>query len=275
VLLYGALAVFFPLGIYSLILSRLNGRRHPVLVSGPGDFVLLLAAVSGVFLLLGPAILTGFRYNLGDVSLLLDYDSLHHLQTSFGIPWVACWYGYFGLLLVIALVGILLRLRAAVIYNAEETTVVEAVERVANEEGLMATRIGNRLAIREREAVAANTCKQSVGSTAPWTEPISTSVGGLSAAANGAGLDHGAALVVVRLVSFALLCHVTLVWHKGAFHPCRWLLERRLAQTLRHRPSASSVIPVVFAWLSAVTLIALFFFTAFMQFLIFLASSRY
>ena len=52
------LVFLFPLAIYCLIVSLLNRRPRPVMVSGTWDFAGVLFAVSGFLLLGGPVMLT-------------------------------------------------------------------------------------------------------------------------------------------------------------------------------------------------------------------------
>jgi hypothetical protein len=267
VLLFGILAVFFPFGIYCLILSRLNGRRHPTVLGGMWDFALLLFSVSGLLLVLGPGILTGFTYDLREVWLRLHYDALKGTQDHVGMIWRSIWYGYFALILGGSALILYRRRRVTAIYNADFDVVEEAMTRSFERHGLLGTRTNDRLVIRfpGRFSAPAAPALASITAGSPATshdEPSAKSfVNGHTPTAN------APPAAVVQIVPFEFFRHVTLYWRQAppAFQK---EFERELVVALREVSVRPTGIATLFAWLSAAILVSLFFFTAVMQFLI-------
>ena len=145
------LAFVIPLAIYCLILSFVNRKRHPVVVSGSWDFAGVLFAASGFLLLGGPAILTGFYEHWRLSWLLGEAPTLNDVGESWSF-WVCLWLAYF-----VAVGGgsawvLWRRRRVTSIYNVEPAVCVEVLTQLMDRLGLE-WRLDrpHRLHIRSRE----------------------------------------------------------------------------------------------------------------------------
>jgi hypothetical protein len=146
------LAFVLPIAVYSLVLSVINRKSHPVVVPGPWDFAGVLFAASGFLLLGGPAILTG-TYEQWRLSWLLGQT--RHLQ---GIGenwnfWISLWFVYFAVVGGIS-VFVLWRRRTQIsIYNIEPPVFAEVLTDVLDRLGLEWRQNGpQRVLLRFRES---------------------------------------------------------------------------------------------------------------------------
>ena len=107
-----------PLGVYLLILGRVNQRYRPLMVSGVWDAITLLAGLSGFFLLAGPVVLTSLQERWRRLWLMGDRAVLESLDV-YQPGWILAASGYF--LAVVCVAGwILSRSRPlTVVYNLE------------------------------------------------------------------------------------------------------------------------------------------------------------
>lgn len=260
-LLAGSLAVLFPLGIYCLALSRLNGRPRPVLVPGAWDFALVLFATSGLLFFLGPGLLTGFEFDPHEWWLRIELPRVRDPRDRSGLLWAAACLAYLTVALSVSIGLLLSRRRVSCIYNAGENDVAGALARVAASDGWTSARVGRRIVLRR-------------GATAPVAVPVGA--GSLehvaptdvaSADGNGAGSYPPLPPVVVRLEPFARLRNVTVYWES-----CRPALRRRLERSLSAELAEVETPPARGAfWLAcsaAVILLGLFASTTVLQFLI-------
>ena len=124
---FGGFACLFPLAFYCLVLASWNGRRRPLLVSGPADFAGVLLATSGFLIAGGPLILNGlydaWRWSALHGSFTLIRKGLHESSRF----WLLVWFGYF-VLVVGGATWLLIRRRAViVIYNIDPADAVELV----------------------------------------------------------------------------------------------------------------------------------------------------
>lgn len=152
--LLSALIFLFPLGIYCLILGRVNRRRHPVMVSGLQDCAGLLLALSGFFFFVGPSILTGFNYRPRDIWLYNHYGSLAGLGHHWW--WVWATFGWFAYAAAVAGGASLLlwrRRRATAIYNVEPDALDHALARVLTDLGLEWARSSRQFYVGFRSAL--------------------------------------------------------------------------------------------------------------------------
>jgi hypothetical protein len=129
----GAILLLAPVAVYFLVLARINMRARPTVLSGPVDAALLLLACSGVFLYLGPGLLTDFHFSQRDVWLVNHYSAVRGMPLVEGRKWWAIW--WVGLCLAYALalalggaIVLWLRRRVTSIYNIELDTLELALK---------------------------------------------------------------------------------------------------------------------------------------------------
>jgi hypothetical protein len=144
--LVSSLVVLLPLGIYCVIIARINRRQHPLLVSGVRDCAGMLLALSGFLLFVIPSILTGFNYRPRDIWLFIHYGNFQGL----GHEWWLVWWTFLWFLYVLVVFGgscVLLwhRRRATSIYNVEPRILDEILEQVLKQLELGWVREGKRI----------------------------------------------------------------------------------------------------------------------------------
>jgi hypothetical protein len=136
----------FPIAVYCWALAAVNRRPGPVMVSGPGDFIGLLLAGSGFFLVVGPILLSGMYYwALRQLPLARQTGTVKAILMDFFLQWWGTWLGYYLLLVVGALVLLYLRRRKTIIYNVDPAGFEAALTRVLARLGVVWSRRGNRL----------------------------------------------------------------------------------------------------------------------------------
>jgi len=111
------LAFVVPLALYCFFLAFINRRPHPVVIPASWDFAALLAAVSGLVLCGGPAILSKLYLHL-QYEWILNRSSIIPEQGFHWGMWATVWSMYFTLVLAGALLLIRSRRGATSIYNA-------------------------------------------------------------------------------------------------------------------------------------------------------------
>jgi hypothetical protein len=225
------LAFLIPVGIYCLVLSVIHRGHHPVMVSGPWDFVGVLFAASGILLLGGPAILAGL-YEHWRLSWLLGQT--RYLQSvgenwSF---WISLWLLYFGVVLG-GSAFILWRRRGLIsIYNVEPAAFAEVLIQVLDRLRLEWRRNGPyRLVIRFRQ-FPVESAQGGSTSACPWVE--------------------------LALEAFPAMHHVTLHW-LGQDDATRLEVESELAKTLPRMRTRPNLVGICFLCLALVLLFAGFF----------------
>jgi hypothetical protein len=120
------LAFIVPLALYFLMLAHLNRSQHPVLVSGPWDFVGVLFAASGFLLLGGPAVLTGLHEQWRLSWLLGQTRFLDGVGENWYF-WVGLWGVYFFAVVGGASYLLWARRAQSSIYNIDRTTLDEVL----------------------------------------------------------------------------------------------------------------------------------------------------
>jgi hypothetical protein len=277
ILLFGATAIFFPLGLYCFFLARVNRRACPLMVFGVWDFAGTLFAVSGFLLFLGPSFLTGFTYQWRELWLQLNYRSLRGLGESWSSRWLMYWYVYFGL--VIAGSGLLLWQRRLVtaVYNIDPPVLDGALARVLDSLGLQWTRAGNRVLVAFRQdpvvpaggrllrAIRRTTVGRFLESTG--FDPDETEPATAATATNGEQQAATQFRLLTRINPFHPLRHVTLHWPSDV-RGLRWTIEKELCREFENIRTGSNPAGHWFLWLSAFILLTLFVFTTSLQFLI-------
>jgi hypothetical protein len=145
------LAFVVPLAVYFLVLSVINGRRHPVCVPGSWDFVGVLFAASGFLLLGGPAILTGI-YEQWRLSWLLGQTRyLQGIGENWSF-WISLWLLYFAVIGGVSAFVLWRRRAQTSIYNIEPAVFTDVLTQVLDRLGLESVRNGpRRLLLRFRE----------------------------------------------------------------------------------------------------------------------------
>jgi hypothetical protein len=140
-----------PLAIYCLVLSAINRKRHPVIVSGSWDFAGVLFAASGILLVGGPAILTGL-YEHWRLSWLLGQTRyLQGIGENWSF-WISLWLVYFAVVAGGSALLLWRRRRRTSIYNVEPLVFEETLIQVLDRLGLEWVRQGpRRVLVRFRE----------------------------------------------------------------------------------------------------------------------------
>jgi hypothetical protein len=125
------MVVLFPLGIYCLIIGRINRRRRPVLVSGIRDCAGMLLGLSGFLFFLWPSLITGFNYSPRDIWLYNHYSSLRSLGHEWWWTW---WLSQWLVYLVVVFGGSFLllwrRRNVTVVYNVAPALLDGLLDRV-------------------------------------------------------------------------------------------------------------------------------------------------
>lgn len=199
-LLFAGIACLLPLAIYSLVLSAINARRHPTVVSGPWDFVGVLLATSGCWLVGGPCILAGLNARWRDAMLgnvpLEDPAG----QSSY---WMLLWLAYFVAVLGSASMLLWWRRGITVIYQIEPAALDRALDRVCDRFGLDATRQANHLWISPRSKAAPVAALSDAENSAGGRVPVMPNGYGTATAED----------AEIELDVFPAMRNITLRWH--------------------------------------------------------------
>jgi hypothetical protein len=275
--LLNSLVALFPIGIYCLVLARINRRPHPLLVPGVHDAAGLLLALSGVLFFVCPSILTGFNYRPRDIWLYDHFSSLRAL----GDHWLWVWHLSLWLLYGFAVLGgsfLLMRSRrlTTAVYNVEPAALEETLGRVLDRLGLEWSRAGRNLLFRYG----------SVATDLPRREPLSVPSGpapltqavvpngqgkrGITRSVSAAGaaqaaLDSPDPRYLLEVNAWSRLRHATLQWSPEA-EPFRARIEAHLADALakvwtRNNPAGNCLMAF-----SACLFVSLFFLTVLYQY---------
>ncbi|MFQ3651389.1 MAG: hypothetical protein SNJ75_13750 [Gemmataceae bacterium] len=126
-----------PLGVYLLVLGRVNQRYRPLAVSGVWDAITLLAGLSGFFLLAGPVVLTSLQERWRRLWIMGDRSVLESLDL-YRPGWILAALGYF--LAVVALAAwIVWRSRhLTVVYNLETEDINDLFLQACQRAGIVA-----------------------------------------------------------------------------------------------------------------------------------------
>jgi hypothetical protein len=233
------LALVIPLAVYCLVLSVINRRRHPVIVSGPWDFAGVLFAASGMLILGGPAILTGL-YEQWRLSWLLGQTRyLQGIGENWGF-WVGLWLLYFAIVAGGSILMLARRRALTSIYNVEPAVLMEVLTDTLDRVGLEWQRHGpRRLLLRFREPqleegeIAQNSALMPYFSRTAETPFLAESAQIHDHAAVTARPASRSvhAWAELALVPFPLMRHVTLHW-LAHNEPLRLEVETELGKAL-------------------------------------------
>jgi hypothetical protein len=212
---FEVLAFLIPIGMYCLLLSSINRRPTPVLLSGFWDTVGLLFAASGFFLATIPMLLNEWynynqsvRFNMGQ-----EFGPLYLLHLSI-------WLLYYLLLIGGSVILFLWRSRKTMIYNVDTDLVPPLLDAALAALGLAATKRNHMLMI------ASSSDRKD---TAIMASPL-----GQASAPPYAGRH-----TVLAIESFRALCHVTLHWIQCA-PQLRLDIEQELRQKLANAAPADN-----------------------------------
>jgi hypothetical protein len=143
-----------PLGIYLLILGRVNQRYRPLVVSGVWDAVTLLGGLSGFLLLAGPVVLTSLQERWRRLWILGDRSVLENLDI-YRPGWILAALGYF--LAVVCIAGWIVRRSRplTVVYNLEPADFAEILVQACDQVGVHCAPCpgGYRLALGEQGGI--------------------------------------------------------------------------------------------------------------------------
>jgi hypothetical protein len=226
------LGFLIPLAIYLLILALLNRSQHPVLVPGSWDCAGVLLASSGLLLLGGPAILTGFYEDWRLTWLLGQTRFLRGFGDSWPF-WISVWIAYFLLIAGGAAWLLASRRRFTSIYNLEPAVLEDGISQVLDRLGLEWTRAGSdQILIRPRELVETEPLeaagfKGHSGNRAAYRHGQRP-----SSPATAQGSAHAHSPITLTLAPFVALRHVTLRW-SGPWRAVRSEVETELCQFFR------------------------------------------
>ena len=207
IVIFGLLIVFFPVAAYLLYLAVLNGRPHPTLISGPWEFAGALFATSGFWLMGGPVVLSIFHARWRPA--LLRGDTMDIASGDWAFVWVLLWIAYFVVVLGGAVLLLRRRRNVTLIYNIEPPLFDEALAQVANNLGVAANRIGNRVSFHPTNYDAAP-------ADATAIQAAHGSAGnGLRTAVNvGAATALGQPVAEVTLDPFPAMHNIALRWQR-------------------------------------------------------------
>ncbi len=234
------LAFVVPLAVYCLVLSVINRRRHPVVVSGPWDFAGVLFAASGILLLGGPAILTGLYEQWRLTWLLGQTHFLKETGENWSF-WIGLWLLYFAVVAGGSALLLWRRRRLTSIYNVEPAVFAAVLTQVLDRLELEWLRNGpRRLLLRFREP----SLEAGSRATDPILVPQSSQAAAIPVGADrvqpypkrGTVTAQGAstsayAWAELALEPFPAMRHVTLHW-LGQDEAVRLEVETELAQAL-------------------------------------------
>ncbi len=264
-MLLSALVFLCPLGAYCFVLGRINRRRHPVLVAGVQDCAGLLLALSGFFLGVVPAILTGFHYRPGDVWLYYHYHPLPGLGHRWGfVGWAFVWLVY-GTVVLGGAGWMLARRRwVSVVYNVEPAMFDKALAHVLDHLGYGWAWKGRRYWIDVRPAAvqAAGRAAHVLANASPPGEAGRE----LPAVPPETPPDCRDLDILLEVEPWAALRHVTLTWTPGS-DPLRREVEAALKQALGNVWTEDHSVGLWFQTASAVVFLLMFFLTVLYQYM--------
>jgi hypothetical protein len=146
-LIFLILCIFFPVAAYCFVLSLINRRGHPTMISGSWDFAGVLFAVSGFLLIGGPLVLAGLNQTFRNFWLQSESASVSALGEYWWYIRLALWALYFGAIAGGSLWLLWKRSRTTSIYNVDPPVFDVALAEVLNRLPLKWARAGNRLLV--------------------------------------------------------------------------------------------------------------------------------
>jgi hypothetical protein len=216
------LAFLVPIAVYCLILSGINRRPHPVMVSGIWDTVGLLFAASGALLAGGPGIIAILFDKLVGRSPFTDEPG--SVGESIGkllLEWLGVWILYYILVAGGAVFLLWIRRHKTVIYNIGPKQWELIFDNVLSRLGLEQSRAGKNIYLGNIGPLDEPTQVLSPGPGNPTAITTNPSVSPV--------LSRCSALIQVDV--FPALCNVTLHWENPA-PLVRQEIEAELARAL-------------------------------------------
>ncbi|MFO0876427.1 MAG: hypothetical protein U0840_03560 [Gemmataceae bacterium] len=221
------IAVLLPLALYLLALGWINRQPRPVFVPGTWDLIGLIAGLSGVLLVAGPACLSfsserwRMLWVLGETGEVTEgLDSARQFDLLVAAL-------YFALVVTICIVGFLRRRRLTAIYNVDPAIVEDALLASSDALGLEPVRSGTLLVFG---LVLDPPARPPSGLQPPHARHRPDVPLEEAPLAQTLATQH----VALELEPFAPLYHVNLIWDP-ADTPLRPLLEDALARRLAQR----------------------------------------
>jgi hypothetical protein len=245
------LAFLFPLALYLLILGAINRRTHPLMVSGPWDFVGLLFAASGFLLFGGPGALSVINDRWRDALVFGQAPSGQEAVETLWQWWLFLMIAYFAV--IVAGSGFFLwRSRNQTsIYNTDADTFRSGLGCVFERLGLHPTRTGNSFYFASAQPDRSNHLQKSNETERIQTMPSEYGTGLRVQTAPTPALSlHN---VMLEVDVFPLMSHVTLRW-EPARTGLRQEIEQELERELARTPGPNNLLG---GWL---TLLACFLF---------------
>ncbi len=240
------LIFLIPLAIYFLILSLLNRRGHPVMLSGVWDAIALLFGASGLVIAVGPGVLSSVSERWRYFWLLGQNPNSSIFRDEGRDFWMLLCVFYFISVAGAAAYFVLRRRRSTAIYNMSSVAFDDALGDVLNGLGLCWTRAGNRVFVSypnngDREASAA-----AIGETDADAD-----------AAVAIATTPQVASTTIAVEPFPAFRHITLKWQNND-DGLRQEIEGELAKVLPRIASRGNPAATWFLGLAGVLFVAMF-----------------
>lgn len=216
-------AFLFPLAVYCFLLGLVNRRSRPLMLPATWDFVGVLFAASGLLIVSGPAMLSGFSEYWRTFWLLGRLPSGGLLGDDID-RWRALSVAYFALVVGLAIFVLWGRRRETAVYNIDTSVFEEVLLGVFEYLGLQWSRVGDRYFLRPVEPTTGKTTAANEANEGLWAAPAM-----LAAPRPVTRPDVRVAALTVDLAP--VLHHVTLRWEPGS-EEMRPLVEGELARAL-------------------------------------------
>ena len=243
------LAFFLPLAFYVLVLGIINRRPHPLMVSGPWDFVGILFAAAGFLVFGGPFAISTLNENWRLFFVLGPNSAGSGAGDRLWALWLVMSVVYFTTVVAGAAGMLWLRRKQTAIYNIDLATFEEALSTACARLGLHPARSGTSyLFDPAKDLLAAANAKGGTG-IAVEARP-----------ARQLALAETRQLVLLDVDYFRPMRHITLRW-SAAHSLLRKEVETELANQLSDTPVPASELGI---WLiiAALGLLALSFLLA-------------
>jgi hypothetical protein len=219
------LAFLVPIAAYCLILSGINRRPHPVMVSGIWDAVGLLLAASGALLAGVPGILAILYAKLGRLPFDTEPQTAADFLGALWLEWLGIWLLYYVLVVAGAISLLWFRRHKTVIYNVGPKQWELIFGHVLSRLGLEQSRAGKSIYLGSSGPLEEPTQVLDPGSAPGNLESAVTESRPLSPV-----LSRCSALIHVDV--FPALCNVTVHWVNPS-PPVRQEIETELSKALQ------------------------------------------
>lgn len=131
-----------PVMVYLAVLSRVNHRDNPVVVSGAWDFIGLLGGLSG-FLMMGMVLFVFLVQSNARYFFREDWESLRTAWANEQQYWVLSVFGYLFIVAGMVLMAWLRRAGTLSVYNVDRADLEIAVDGALTDVGYQSHRSGN------------------------------------------------------------------------------------------------------------------------------------